>query len=95
MVGFGVVRSPNVYRIRLPLFERSSFFIAFSLPILIGTLVDNSKFFSTSPSFSVDCGENRNDGDGDDDDASAATADVDGLKSNFLFSEPDGKRYKS
>lgn len=102
LVGFDV-RNPNVYRIRLPLFERGSFFIAFSLPILMGTLVDNSKFFSTSWSFNVECGENRNDDDsgggGDDVDGAAATAtaaaDGDGQKSSLLFSEPDGKCYKS
>lgn len=104
LVGFDV-RSPNVYRIRWPLFERGSFFIAFSLPILMGTLVDNSKFFSTSSAFNDECGENRNDDDdgcggGDDVDGAAAplataAAGGDGQKSSLLFSEPDGKCYKS
>lgn len=87
VVGFGE-RNPNVYRIRLPLFERVSFFIAFSLPILIGTLVDNRSCFSTSSSFNVVRGKNRS-SDVDDD------ADADEQKSNFLFSVPDGKCYKS
>lgn len=87
VIGLGE-RSPNVYLIRLPLFERVSFFITFSLPILIGTLVDSSNCFSTSSSFNGTVrGENRNnDADGDDDDDD---------KSCFLFSEPDGKCYKS
>lgn len=86
VAGFGV-RNPNVYLKRLPLFERVvSFLIAFSLPILIGTLVDNSSCFSTSSSFNVEHGENRcNDVDDD----------ADEQKVNVLFSEPDGKCYKS